>query len=277
MQTQYMINGRRDACLTPMDRGIAYGDGVFRTFRVKSGIPQCWDRHYARLSEDCNALRIVCPPAHALLGEIGHLCHEDAMAAVKVIVTRGESGRGYAPPPLAQPTRVVIKIPLPDYPERNFSEGVHLHLCETRMGIQPRLAGIKHLNRLENVLARMEWVDANLVDGLLLDVEGYVIECTMSNLFLRCGNTVITPDLSRCGVAGVTRQRILDILDATGCYQVDVARFDLETLLQADEVVICNSLFGVWQVRKIGDHVWPPGTLSALLRGYLESDDAPAA
>ena len=268
MQTQYMINGKREACLTPMDRGFAYGDGVFRTFPVKQGVPQCWERHYARLSEDCKALRIVCPPAHTLLGEIAHLCQGDTAVAVKVVITRGESGRGYAPPPLAQPTRVVIKSPLPDYPERNFSEGVHLHLCEVRLGFQPALAGIKHLNRLENVLARMEWVDASLADGLLLDAEGHVVECTMSNLIMRCGNAVITPDLSRCGVAGVTRQRILEILGGQG-YRVEVASFDLDALWQADEVIICNSLFGAWQVRSVSGHTWSLGTLAAMLRGHL--------
>lgn len=268
MQIQYMINGKRDACLTPMDRGLAYGDGVFRTFPISRGVPQCWDRHYARLSDDCNALRIVCPPASVLLREIAHLCQDDDSAVIKIIITRGDSGRGYAPPALAQPARMVIKSPMPEYPEQNFSEGVHLHLCETRLALQPCLAGIKHLNRLENVLARMEWVDANIADGLLLDTEGQVIECTMSNLFMRRGNAVVTPDLSRCGVAGVTRQRVMEILAARG-YQTEIARFDLQALRQADEVVICNSLFGVWQVLGVAGHAWSPGSLAAMLRSHL--------
>lgn len=276
MQIQYLINGRREACLTPFDRGFAYGDGVFRTFPVRGGRAHCWTQHYRRLSEDCNALAIVCPPASDLLADIGALTDDLEEVAVKVIVTRGEGARGYAVPVLAQPNRVVIKSPMPAYPERHFTDGVSLQLCQLRLALQPRLAGIKHLNRLENVLARMEWVDAQIADGLLLDSEGHVIECTMSNLFLRQGATLITPSLHQCGVAGVTRQRIIDFAPELG-YSVSIADFDLDTLLAAEEVIICNSLFGAWQVRHLNNMSWPAGMLAARLRGRLEQDDAPAA
>lgn len=276
MQIQYLINGRREACLTPLDRGLAYGDGVFRTFPVRRGIVHCWERHYRRLSDDCNALGIVCPPANVLLADIGSLCDEIENVAVKIIVTRGEGARGYAVPALAQPNRAVIKSPMPDYPEQNFTEGVRLQLCQLRLALQPRLAGIKHLNRLENVLARMEWVDTQISDGVLLDIEGHVIECTMSNLFIRHGEALVTPNLSRCGVAGVTRQRIIDIAPELG-YAVSIADFDLETLLSADEVILCNSLYGAWQVRSLNATSWPAGVLAARLRSLLEQDDAPAA
>jgi len=117
--------------------------------------------------------------------------------------------RGYAVPVLAQPTRVVIKAPFPHYPEANFNEGVRLHLCNLRLSYQPQFAGIKHLNRLENVMARMEWTDNTITDGLLLDEKDRAIECTMSNVFARFGKSLVTPDLSLCGVAGITRGRIL--------------------------------------------------------------------
>lgn len=256
-----------------MDRGFAYGDGVFRTLPVQRGVAHCWGLHYARLREDCNALSIVCPPANVILSDISHLCALDENVALKIIVTRGESARGYAVPALAQPNRIVVKSPLPAYPELNVSEGVHLHLCQTRLALQPILAGIKHLNRLENVLARMEWIDPQVVDGLLLDIDGNVIEGTMSNIFLRCGDRLVTPDLSRCGVAGVTRQRIIALAPSLG-YTVEVKAFNLETLYQADEVVICNSLYGVWQVRRLNDHVWSASQLAASLRHYLEQNDA---
>lgn len=275
MQIQYLINGRRDACLTPLDRGLAYGDGVFRTFAVRRGIAHCWAQHYQRLSDDCNALGIVCPPASILLADIGNLCDAVEQVAVKIIVTRGEGARGYAVPTLAQPHWMVIKSSMPAYPEQHFSEGVRLQLCQLRLALQPRLAGIKHLNRLENVLARMEWVDTQIADGLLLDSEGRVIECTMSNLFIRQGELLVTPNLSRCGVAGVTRQRIIDFAPALG-YAVEIADFDLAALLSADEVILCNSLYGAWQVRRLNATAWPAGMLAARLRSRLEQDDAPA-
>jgi 4-amino-4-deoxychorismate lyase len=276
MYGQFLINGRKDTCLTPLDRGFAYGDGVFRTFRIWHQIPECWERHYRKLSDDCNALGIVCPTAETLLSDMQRLCGADEACVVKIVVTRGESLRGYAVPPLAQPNRAVIKAPLPEYPAHYFSEGVTLRTCSLRLSLQPRLAGIKHLNRLENVLARMEWVDGQIADGLLLDINGHVVECTMSNLFMRTGNQLITPDLSRCGVSGVTRERIMEIAGLLG-YRVEVASFRLEKLLKAEEVIICNSLFGAWQVRGLDDVTWPTGVLAARLREALRNGDASAA
>jgi 4-amino-4-deoxychorismate lyase len=276
MHGQFLINGRKDACLTPLDRGFSYGDGVFRTFRVRHRVPECWERHYRKLSDDCNVLGIVCPAAETLLSDVQKLCSQDEECVVKIIVTRGESVRGYAVPPLAQPNRAVIKSPFPEYPAHYFSEGVTLHACNLRLSLQPRLAGIKHLNRLENVLARMEWVDGQIADGLLLDVDGYVIECTMSNLFMRSEDLLVTPDLSRCGVSGVTRERIMEISGDLG-YRVEVARFGMEELLKAEELIVCNSLYGAWQVRVLGGTAWPAGNLAARVREALGKNDAPVA
>lgn len=271
----YLVNGRREGSLTPFDRGFAYGDGVFRTLPLYSGLPHCWDRHFRRLRTDCNALGIVCPSEETLRDDISNLIDDGEDAVIKIIITRGEGARGYAVPPLAQPTRVVSKVALPAYPESHFSEGVALHLCEMRLARQPRLAGIKHLNRLENVLARMEWVDPQVADGLLLDEGGDVIECTMSNLFVRTGDVLATPDLSRCGVAGVTRERVLELAPKMG-YRAEVRHLRLPELMDADEVVICNSLYGVWQVRRLASHGWPLGTLASRLREKLQEDDASA-
>lgn len=268
MQTEYLINGKPGNVLTPLDRGFAYGDGVFRTIPVIDAVPQCWEQHYRKLSEDCNALGIVCPAAEIVYEDIAQLNRSIASSATKVIITRGESARGYAVPALAQPTRAVIRSEMPDYPPHYFTEGVHLHLCQLRLGFQPRLAGVKHLNRLENVLARMEWVDTHLADGMLLDPDGNVIECTMSNLFVREGEVLLTPDLSQCGVAGVTRQRIIDVSGALG-FGIMVTKIPLERMLAADEAVICNSLYGVWEVRQLGSRHWPRGTLAETLRKGL--------
>lgn len=273
MQTQYMINGRREGCISPMDRGFAYGDGVFRTLPVRHGIPHCWLMHYARLSQDCHRLGIVCPSARLLLSEVEALCHDVTACVIKIVITRGESGRGYAVPALAQPTRVLVMSGLPEYAERHASEGVDMHVCQTRLAIQPQLAGIKHLNRLENVLARMEWTDASIAEGLMLDVEGCVIEGTMSNLFVRHGEVFSTPDLSRSGVAGVTRDRVIAMLGQRG-HPVQIRRFLLDEVLSADEVFVCNSLIGAWQVRSMSGKQWEKQPLTAELRCELESDNA---
>lgn len=267
---QYLINGRTDGQISPLDRGFAYGDGVFRTMRYAQGKVLSWELHYRKLLEDCNHLDIVCPTADMLLSDIERLLAGDpAEAAIKIIVTRGEGSRGYALPALAQPNRVVIRAALPEHPPSHLTQGVSLYLCELRLAHQPRLAGIKHLNRLDNVLARMEWNTAEFADGLLLDTDGHVIECTMSNLFIRSGQRLLTPDLSQCGVAGITRQRILEFAPQLGL-KAEVASLSLAEVMAADELIICNSLFGAWQVTNFNTRQWPGQPLAAQLRQLLQ-------
>lgn len=265
----FLINGIENGCLSPLDRGFAYGDGIFRTLAIKDGCPQHWALHYAKLVHDCNMLGIVCPSATVLLNDIERLFANSPQAVAKIIVTRGEGARGYSMPSLAQPNRVVIKSAYPQYPQVNFELGVRLHVCQTRLGQQPQLAGIKHLNRLENVIARAEWSDSTIADGLLLDAEGNAIECTASNLLARYGKTLLSPDLTRCGVAGVTRQRVLEMAPGLG-YETEVTDIPLATLLEADEILITNSLFGVWQVLGIASRQWQPQPLAARLRKLLQ-------
>jgi 4-amino-4-deoxychorismate lyase len=189
----------------------------------------------------------------------------------KIIVTRGEGERGYKTPAVTTPTRVLIKSAMPQYAKEYYTDGVRLHVCELRLAAQTKLAGIKHLNRLENVMARMEWRDEEIFDGLMLDQQGFVIECTMSNIFARFDNSIITPDLSQCGVAGITRQRIIG-LAAVLNLTVEVAPLSLDRLLQADELIICNSLYGTFQVTKIGDTSWPQLALAKTFRNLLTHD-----
>ena len=169
--------------------------------------------------------------------------------------------------------RVVLKSAMPDYPEARFIEGVNLTVCETRLAVQPKLAGIKHLNRLENVLARMEWHNPEIADGIMLDMQDKVIECTAANIFARFGDTLITPDLQRCGIAGITRQRIIELAPLLSL-KISVETLDLEKLYQADEVVICSSLYGAWQVKivqisDIQQRSMQTGALAANIRAAL--------
>lgn len=268
MTQRYLINGEPATGLSPLDRGLAYGDGVFRTLVASGGEPQHWALQHARLSDDCRALGIDCPDADTLLADIHRLVRDGTHAVIKIVVTRGVSDRGYAMPVEARPTRIVIRSDYPAYAASCFNEGVRLRVCRMRLAPQPQLAGIKHLNRLENVLARAEWNDDGIAEGILLDIDGHVIEGTMSNILLRTGSTLATPDLRRCGVAGLTRQRILDAAPELGCRPV-VTELTLDDLLRADEVMICNSVIGVWQVRAIDDRRWPQQPLAGRLREFL--------
>jgi 4-amino-4-deoxychorismate lyase len=266
----YLVNGSFAQGISPLDRGFAYGDGVFRTIVMRNSVPDSWPQHYQKLVADCAVIGIVCPSAELLMSDLQQIFAIDEIAVAKVVITRGEGARGYAPPAVTTPMRVVIKSPMPQYAVNNFVHGVNLHVCGMRLSYQPKLAGIKHLNRLENVMARMEWQEDTIFDGLLLDQQGNVIECTMSNIFARFDHTLITPDLGQCGVMGVTRQRIIG-LAAMLKMDIEVGEISMDRLLQADEVIVCNSLYGAFQVAKIADTVWPQQALAKTIRSALNT------
>ncbi|MFA5242759.1 MAG: aminodeoxychorismate lyase [Sulfuricella sp.] len=269
MDFMTLIDGIPSHAVSTNDRGLLYGDGVFRTLKRAAGVTHCWTRQYAKLAADCAALNLRCPDAALLAAELAQL---PADCVAKIIVTRGPGTRGYAVAADAMPTRIVTASALPDYPESHYTSGVKVCLCSLRLASQPRLAGIKHLNRLENVLARMEWTDAAIAEGLLLDEAGNVIEGTMSNLFALRDGVLHTPDLSRCGVAGVQRERILAFAAELGL-KTRVAPLALDELLAADEVMLCNSVIGLWPVREFNGRVWNGGAVGARLRALLEGRD----
>jgi len=266
-----LVNGVLSDHVRVFDRGLMYGDGVFRTLLVREGRPLCWQRHYDKLCTDCAALGIACPAEDRLLAEMGRLLGTTPDCVLKIVITRGEGARGYAVPEQIEATVILMTGLIPLYPAQHFSDGVRLHLCATRLAIQPRLAGIKHLNRLENVLARQEWSDPEIAEGLMRDMEDNVIEGTMSNLFLLQGSMLYTPDLGRCGVAGVQRARIMELAGRLGI-EVKVENLSLDRIYDADEILLCNSVISVWQVRELERKKWRAGNLAARLRAFLDDD-----
>jgi len=267
-----LVNGVPTAALAATDRGLAYGDGVFRTLAIRDGRVRAWSRHFAKLKSDAQALRIPCVEEALLREEIRKSAAGRQECAVKIVVTRGGGQRGYAFPEQVHPTRVVSSSPLPEDSAERIERGVAVRVCSLRLSWQPALAGIKHLNRLENVLARAEWDDPAIAEGLLQDGAGNVIGGTMSNLFVVEGDNLATPDLSRCGVAGVTRERIMAAAGRRGI-PCRVADISLERVLTAQEVIVVNSLIGVWQVRRLDDRTWAPGAAAARVRQWLDEDD----
>lgn len=264
-----LVNGVAAEAIAANDRGLAYGDGIFRTLIARNGQARWWHDHYRKLKHDCVALGIPCPEERLLAAEIERVSAGEAQQLVKIIVTRGSGDRGYVPPPNPVPCRIVMGMPVPALPPEHALEGIRVHLCRTRLACQPRLAGLKHLNRLENVLARSEWSDPSIGEGLVSDEEGHIIGGTMTNLFLLERGGLVTPDLSRCGVAGVTRSKIMAAAAAAGipCAEEPIA---LSRLLESDEVIVVNSVIGAWQVRQGGGREWPRGALIDRVRGWLD-------
>ena len=257
-----LINGTPGNTINADDRGLAYGDGVFRTLRMQAGRPFCWERQFAKLQRDCSAIRISCPSALVLSSELQQLGKTQAEGVAKIIITRGVSTRGYAPAAQSEATRIVSITPAAAYPADYAKQGVRVHVCKMRLGHQLLLAGIKHLNRLENVLAASEWQDKDMPEGLLSDMSGNVISGTRSNLFMLRGNILYTPNLSRCGVAGVQRDRVMDWAKQHGV-TCNVADFHMDELLGADEIFLVNSVFGLWPVREVAGYrrINPPNVL----------------
>ncbi|NIR60020.1 MAG: aminodeoxychorismate lyase [Gammaproteobacteria bacterium] len=266
-----LINGAPGETVPIADRGLQYGDGVFETLPVHTGRPAHWARHRARLEEGCRRLSIAAPGS-VLDEEVHALCSGVDRAVLKVIVTRGTSGRGYRP--IAGPcTRIVSLHPYPDHPTENRERGVALRLCRTRLASNPTLAGIKHLNRLEQVLARGEWNDDAHAEGLMLDYRDRVIAGTMSNVFVVRAGVLVTPELGECGVAGVTRARILE---SAPLLDID-ARVDdlaLEDAVDADELFVCNSVIDVWPVRRFQGRDYAVGPVTEAVGARLAADDA---
>lgn len=250
--SQHLVNGRPESRLTVLDRGITYGDGVFRTLRIHQGAPRWWSEQWTALAADGARLGIDVPPENLWLADLGRLdLPRDGV--LRLTVTRGSGPRGYRAADLSEPTRILSVWAAP--PQAAGPASVEARLCALRLGHQPALAGIKHLNRLENVVARREWDASHIQEGILLDQTGNLVSGVMSNLFLRRGDTLLTPLMDQCGVAGVTRARLMALAPKAG-YRVEETRLDLSALLEAEEVMFTNSVFVLWHLARLGDRTW---------------------
>ncbi len=267
-----LINGIPCDTISVDDRGLLYGDGVFRTMLLRNGKLLQWSRHYAKLLKDCLTLNLPCPTQALLQQELDLLIRNAQDGAVKIIVTRGRAQRGYAPAPHPVVTRILSINPLPVYPEAYSKFGVRLHLCQLHLAHQPRLAGAKHLNRLENVLAASEWDSPEIAEGLLLDACGNVIEGVRSNLFMVKDGELVTPDLSQCGVAGVTRERLINWAVARGM-RCRITNVSLPDLLKADEIFLVNTVIGLWPVREMPGYFCEHFPVAHVIQDWLLNEN----
>ncbi|MGH8312036.1 MAG: aminodeoxychorismate lyase [Gammaproteobacteria bacterium] len=254
------VNGKPQDQVPVSDRGLQYGDGLFETLPTTHGQIPLLAYHLDRLYAGCERLAINAPSREKLQVELLNTARGEQHAIFKLLVTRGAGGRGYQPPSHAQATRILTRHPWPDHPQAWREFGIQLRVCSTRLGHNSKLAGLKHLNRLEQVLARAEWSEREpWQEGLMLDEEGAVIEGTMTNVFARLANDHrVTPELSRCGVAGVMRRHLLERCMQDG-EPVHAVRLSLKELQDAREVFVCNSLIGIWPVRRLADQEYTVG------------------
>ena len=255
-----LLDGVPAAALPLTDRGFRYGDGLFETLRIAAGEPVWWDAHLARLARGCSVLGLAMPEASRLAAELRQLCGSDD-GVLRLALTRSDAAHGYAPQ-TGEVRRVMTFHPGPG-PDP-AAAGLAIGWATLQLGIQPRLAGLKHLNRLEQVLAAAERRDAGLDELLLCDADGAVTSAIAANLFLVRGGRLETPLIDRCGVAGTCRQWILDAHPE--CRVLRLQRGDVEA---ADELFLCNSVRGILPVARLGPRALPAGPVTQALQRRL--------
>jgi 4-amino-4-deoxychorismate lyase len=265
----FLINGVEQDVLAANDRATQFGDGCFTTARVINGQVCFLDAHLTRLQTTCEKLFIPYLEWQALSQEMQSLAMPHREAVIKVIISRGVGGRGYSASGCAQPTRMVSVSSFPAHYARWRAEGITLALSPIRLGRNPSLAGLKHLNRLEQILIRSHLEQTDADEALVLDSDGWLTECCAANLFWRKGNHVFTPRLDQAGVNGIMRQRCMAVLARSPFHVVEVSMRP-DALRDADEVLICNALMPLVPVRRWDEVCWSERDLYHFLAPLCE-------
>ncbi|GIU36713.1 aminodeoxychorismate lyase [Shewanella schlegeliana] len=295
--TQVWVDGQPDNSVNPLDRGLAYGDGLFATMRVHQGEIQFLNTHFERLTQGAYRLGFQWQPSSDLKQQLSALAKTNPNACIKIVLTRGVGGRGYGaavvrhnpaiildnesiqqindkPVSSSQvstplnTTEIVSVHPLPTYYKQWQQQGVSLALADIRLGRQPKLAGIKHCNRLEQVLIKSVELAEGNQDWLVLDSDNNVIESSMANIFFVVDKIIITPRISFAGVAGMMREQVIHQLLQMG-YSVQITDFHHSMLADAKHVFITNSLFGLVDVVAIADRRFSRASWTSRIREHL--------
>jgi len=252
-----------------LDRGLHYGDGLFETIAIHSGIAQLLNEHITRLSESCLRLKIEGVDFLKIQKEIEQQAKITDEGVLKLIVTRGSGGRGYSTPDIVNASYMILQYPLPNYNRKFWNKGVAIKKCELVLANQPLLAGMKHLNRLENVMAKMEIENSEYQEGILCDSTQNIIEATSSNVFIVLNNNVFTPKLDKCGVSGVMRDEVIKKLHENRI-NIEVLNIPFEDILNADEIFLTNSVIGIWPVAKFNERMYSNFPIARMLMTSLK-------
>lgn len=270
----WLINGQLSDSVPATNRGLAYGDGLFETIRFHGSEPVLWGRHWQRLLRGCQILGLNLPAESEtnLLEQCRSLVDQHALtqAVAKIILIRDGIGQGYRFDQFASVQTFVSISTLPEYALEDYLTGINVWLCKTRLAINPQLAGVKHLNRLEQVLATREWSASRYHEGIMLNTSNHIIEGTRSNVFFVKDERLVTPSLEGSGVAGVMREYLLHCSSELGL-QAQECPVTLPDLSSFQEAFICNSVFGIWPIVSLEmdkeDAInWTPGEITKSLQ-----------
>ena len=264
-----LVDGLPEDVIAIDDRGLQYGHGMFETCRIVDGRVPLWSYHRDRLTSSARRLRVLLD-LESIDADVAGLAATQTTGVVKVLVTAGRGDRGYRNDSVAA-RRVVTVFPAPEEIDRR--RGVTVRMCRMRLAAQPELAGLKHLNRLEQVLARAEWSDPGIAEGLMCDADGHLIEGTATNLFLVLEGRIVTPNLDRCGVAGVMRRVLIEERPGVDA-RVEIRDVALAEIDAAEECFLTNAVIGVWPVARVLDRSsarLQPGRIALRILAALEA------
>jgi 4-amino-4-deoxychorismate lyase len=264
------VNGRPDQQVSPFDRAVHFGDGLFETIACRRGRPRFLSLHLERLRLGCTRLEINAGDFEEIRLEVLDLARDVDRAILKLIVTRGTTvARGYGVTGREKATRITFRYAWPDETGTESQDGIQARTAELRLGENPALAGLKHCNRLEQILARREWTDPGIMEALLFSSSGKLVSGTMSNVFIVDGAGLRTPRVDECGVAGVMRRVVLREAARAGIpAHEDV--LDSGDLQRANEVFLTNARMGIWPLRTLDGRALRIGPITRQLQGILQ-------
>jgi len=268
-----LVNGRvlagSHVGVSVLDRGLHYGDGLFETIASRGGRARFLSLHLERLAAGCQRLKIALGDLATVRSEIESAIAGTQAALVKLMVTRGEGrARGYGFSGAEAATRLLFRYAWPGASSQLPVEGARVRIANLRLGENPALAGMKHLNRLEQVLARAEVSSADADELLLFSSSGRLACATMSNVFLVEKGRLKTPRLDLCGVSGVMRRVVLREATRAGI-AAEEAILSASQLERASEVFVTNARIGIWPVCRIGDRALTPGEITRRLQALI--------
>jgi 4-amino-4-deoxychorismate lyase len=265
------------SAVSVLERGLHYGEGLFETIACVAGRPRLLQRHLRRLGCGCERLGLVPYDAAATEREVRELAAGNVRAIVKLLLTRGPAvARGYALTGRERPMRIALRYAWPEEDPTAAEQGVRVRLARLRLGENPALAGLKHCNRLEQVLARREWTDPRIGEALMFSSSGALVSGTMSNVFLVRGSKLLTPSIDRCGVAGIMRETVLELAAALGI-AAEERRLAAADLTAAEELFLTNTVIGIRPVRELEGVNLVPGPVTRRLRAQLDAHLAVAS
>lgn len=245
-------------------RALQYGDGVFTTLAVKNGQPQLWSLHLARLQLAVTRLALPAPDWHVLTETVAqHAAQFTAPTVIKLLLSRGIGGRGYAPHQCHHPIVYLYTAAMPDY-QHWQQHGLRVGVAKLRLAIQPALAGLKHTNRLEQVLLKQELAQTSFDDLLVVDQQQHLTEATAANVFYQWQGQWFTPPLHLAGVAGVMRQHIMANL--AGCQERVLQVSDIK---HVQAMFLTNALLGIAPINSIEGYALPIAAVQQIQQEIL--------